>query len=61
MHLNINHINTTRREAFHISQIEKQLHNDGFSYKLVTSTGFDTTSHATPIMKLTDYNATAKH
>ncbi|MFH4339038.1 hypothetical protein WAJ35_27040, partial [Acinetobacter baumannii] len=44
----------------HISQIEKQLHNDGFSYKLVTSTGFDTTSHATPIMKLTDYNATAK-
>ncbi|MHA4112385.1 FtsX-like permease family protein [Bacillus cereus] len=30
------------------------------SYKLVTSTGFNTTSHATPIMKLTDYNATAK-
>lgn len=50
-----------KEEAFHISQIEKQLHNDGFSYKLVTSTGFDTTSHATPIMKLTDYNATAKH
>ena len=49
-----------KEEAFHISQIEKQLHNDGFSYKLVTSTGFDTTSHATPIMKLTDYNATAK-
>ncbi len=47
-------------EAFHISQIEEQLHNDGFSYKLVTSTGFNTTSHATPIMKLTDYNATAK-
>ncbi|WP_336746307.1 ABC transporter permease [Bacillus cereus] len=49
-----------KEEAFHISQIEKQLHNDGFSYKLVTSTGFNTTSHATPIMKLTDYNATAK-
>ncbi|QKE10806.1 ABC transporter permease [Bacillus cereus] len=47
-------------EAFHISQIEKQLHNDGFSYKLVTSTGFNTTRHATLIMKLTDYNATAK-
>ncbi|EEM86612.1 MULTISPECIES: ABC transporter permease [Bacillus cereus group] len=47
-------------EAFHISQIEKQLHNDGFSYKLVTSTGFNTTGHATLIMKLTDYNATAK-
>ncbi|MCI0768332.1 ABC transporter permease [Bacillus sp. TL12] len=49
-----------KEEAFHISQIEKQLHNDGFSYKLVISTGFNTTSHATPIMKLTDYNATAK-
>ncbi|MGG5784851.1 ABC transporter permease [Bacillus albus] len=49
-----------KEEAFHISQIEKQLHNDGFSYKLITSTGFNTTSHATPIMKLTDYNATAK-
>ncbi|MGN4803488.1 ABC transporter permease [Bacillus cereus group sp. MYBK214-1] len=49
-----------KEEAFHIAQIEKQLHNDGFSYKLVTSTGFNTTSHATPIMKLTDYNATAK-
>lgn len=47
-------------EAFHISQIEEQLHNDGFSYKLVTSTGFNTTRHATLIMKLTDYNATAK-
>ncbi|MEC3249790.1 ABC transporter permease [Bacillus cereus] len=49
-----------KEEAFHISQIEKQLHKDGFSYKLVTSTGFNTTSHATPIMKLADYNATAK-
>ena len=51
---------TNKDEAFHISQIEKQLHNDGFSYKLVTSTGFNTTEHATLIMKLTDYNATAK-
>ncbi|MDA2274144.1 ABC transporter permease [Bacillus thuringiensis] len=49
-----------KEETFHIAQIEKQLHNDGFSYKLVTSTGFNTTSHATPIMKLTDYNTTAK-
>ncbi|WP_342718373.1 ABC transporter permease [Bacillus paramycoides] len=49
-----------KEDAFHISQIEQQLHNDGFSYKLVISTAFNTTSHATPIMKLTDYNATAK-
>ncbi|MBX0355311.1 ABC transporter permease [Bacillus thuringiensis serovar shandongiensis] len=46
-------------EASHISQIEKQLHNAGFSYKLVSSTGFYTDGGIS-IMKLTDYNTTAK-
>ncbi|MFY0163256.1 ABC transporter permease [Bacillus anthracis] len=48
-----------KQESSHISQIEKQLHDAGFSYKLVTSTGFNTGGGAT-IMSLTDYNATAK-
>ncbi|MCI4056638.1 ABC transporter permease [Bacillus cereus] len=48
-----------KQESSHISQIEKQLHDAGFSYKLVTSTGFNTEGGAT-IMSLTDYNATAK-
>ncbi|ACO28706.1 ABC transporter permease [Bacillus cereus] len=48
-----------KEESSHISQIEKQLHDAGFSYKLVTSTGFDTEDGST-IMNLTDYNATAK-
>ncbi|TPV45924.1 FtsX-like permease family protein [Bacillus dicomae] len=48
-----------KQESSHISQIEKQLHDAGFSYKLVISTGFNTGGGAT-IMSLTDYNATAK-
>ncbi|MED2793011.1 ABC transporter permease [Bacillus wiedmannii] len=48
-----------KQESSHISQIEKQLHDAGFSYNLVTSTGFNTEGGAT-IMSLTDYNATAK-
>ncbi|EOO24637.1 hypothetical protein IIU_06668 [Bacillus cereus VD133] len=48
-----------QNEVSHISQIKKQLHDAGFSYQLISSTGF-TTENGTEIMKLTDYNTAAK-
>ncbi|MED1270120.1 ABC transporter permease [Bacillus mycoides] len=46
-------------EVSHISQIKKQLDDAGLPYKLISSTGF-TTEDFTEIMKLSDYNASAK-
>ncbi|SDZ41270.1 FtsX-like permease family protein [Bacillus sp. 166amftsu] len=46
-------------ETSHISQIKKQLNDADFSYKLISPTIF-TTENTADIMKLTDYNASAK-
>ncbi|MED1093958.1 ABC transporter permease [Bacillus paramycoides] len=46
-------------EASHIAQIKKQLNDADFSYKLISPTVF-TTENTADIMKLTDYNASAK-
>nr|WP_088328022.1 ABC transporter permease [Bacillus cereus] len=46
-------------EASHIAQIQKQLNDADFSYKVVSPTVF-TTENTADIMKLTDYNASAK-
>lgn len=46
-------------ETSHISQIKKQLNDAGFSYKLISPTIF-TTENTVDIMKLTDYNESAK-
>ncbi|QWI73087.1 ABC transporter permease (plasmid) [Bacillus mycoides] len=46
-------------EASHIAEIKKQLNASGFSYKLISPTVF-TTEDSADIMKLTDYNASAK-
>lgn len=46
-------------EISHISQIKQQLNESGFLYKLTSSTVF-TTENMVGIMKLTDYNASAK-
>ncbi|MEK4544475.1 ABC transporter permease [Bacillus sp. FSL R5-0585] len=46
-------------EASHIAQIKKQLNDADFSYKLISPTVF-TTENTADIMRLTDYNASAK-
>ncbi|HHQ2480900.1 TPA: ABC transporter permease [Bacillus cereus] len=46
-------------EASHIAQIKKQLNDADFSYKLISPTVF-TTENTEDIMKITDYNASAK-
>ncbi|MBE7104479.1 FtsX-like permease family protein [Bacillus cereus] len=46
-------------EKSHVSEIEKQLNTAGFSYKLASYT-IISTHNMLEVMKLTDYNATAK-